>query len=149
MTERTSSDQNWANNNQAYSILLPTVGGTPTALNYYQQETIEVTWNGPFTTLADLSFTRIGNVVVIKLEGFVNPSTATAIFTSVGSVPLRYRPSQQQFLCILGENAAAQSVLVLRVDTNGDIAITNVNATGFTNGSGNCGPRGCTVCYQL
>jgi len=79
------------------SLYLPTVGGTPTALNYYEEASpISVTWNwGANTTSANVTFIRIGNIVTANFAQiqWVGISGASTISSNASTIPTRFLPN--------------------------------------------------------
>jgi len=77
-------------------ILLPTTGGTPGNLSYYEQYNVTFTWTGIWATnpTNTVSMTRIGNVVTLTiLSGIFNPNASiSAAITAVTTIPARMRP---------------------------------------------------------
>ena len=71
-------------------ILLPTTGGIPEKLNYYEEYSNNITWTGPFTAIANIKITRIGKIVTVNITGISNTATANAAFLSAGAIPSRF-----------------------------------------------------------
>jgi len=78
------------------SLYLPTVGGTPSALNYYEEDTISVTWNwGANQTTANVTFMRIGNIVIVSMAQiqWASISGASIITSNTLTIPTRFLPA--------------------------------------------------------
>ncbi len=87
------------------SITLATSGGTPTALNYYEELSVSgVTFtDGSNTTTGTVTLTRIGRVVTMQVADITatggSANTNPPFFTfsgSAGSIPSRFAPTTTQ-----------------------------------------------------
>ena len=81
----------------ATSLTLPTTGGTPAALNYYEENTVfNVSMSTPDSTNHDLSITatRVGKLVTLHSNGLsVTSNSAARFVAAVGQIPSRFRPT--------------------------------------------------------
>ena len=80
----------------ATGLLLPSTGGTPTALTFYQEYSYSTTFTGAFTTSPiTIRMTRIGNVVNISSAASSSSGTVVANTTLATSTPIpsQFRPS--------------------------------------------------------
>ncbi len=89
-----------ATNTTTTNLFLPTSGGIPTSLTYYEEFKGTVTFtsnafNGSQTV--DMLLTRIGNLVTMQLSGFTATANGVAgsftTVTSGTSIPTRFRPN--------------------------------------------------------
>lgn len=76
-------------------IFLPTVGGTPTALNYYENISSSFAFGGiwpvPNNTIIDI--TRIGNLVVLNVyPGIIAAAIFGVVIVTLVAIPVRMRP---------------------------------------------------------
>lgn len=79
-------------NNEIY---LPTSGGTPSPLSYYEEYTELVTYAGGFTvnpTNQTVDIVKIGNIINVYIHPFAGVSNATTAITSSTLLPTRFRP---------------------------------------------------------
>lgn len=77
-------------------VILPTTGGTASALTYYQEsEAITFSVSGPWTARNwVVTFTRVGNIVTMTWPGL--SAAVTSIGNQINSsapIPVRYRPA--------------------------------------------------------
>lgn len=77
-------------------LLLPTVGGTPALLDYYESGSMAVTWTGAFTTPqpGNVGFSRIGKTVTLFF-GTENAAqdSAGSVFLASGTIPSELQPT--------------------------------------------------------
>jgi hypothetical protein len=75
-------------------IQLPTTGGTPTTLNYYEAGTFTLTLSGIWSAsqTGTVRFVRIGNLVTLTLPTIQATQNTSAIITMSG-IPSRFLPS--------------------------------------------------------
>ena len=82
-------------------IYLPTSGGTPSALNYYEESALLVTTfqangnGGSFTTITQY-LTRIGNMCFLMCPTIRLNSNGYDIISSLAVIPPRFRPLNEQ-----------------------------------------------------
>jgi len=79
-------------------VLLPTTGGTATALAYYEEYNHVTTWSGPIATTAAITcpITRVGRMVTIKIPSVNGTGNGTSSNLSMTtSPPARFCPTVQ------------------------------------------------------
>jgi hypothetical protein len=81
------------------TVSFPTTGGTPTALNYYEDYSENIEFNGDFgltpTPNPSVRFVRIGAMVMMTVPTFSEPVSVTPASSSLASltnIPARFRP---------------------------------------------------------
>lgn len=74
------------------ALTLQTTGGTPTALNYYEEGTFNLTFTGPHTAIVACNFVRIGKMVNFNMNWTTNQVSAGGFFTTNG-LPARLAPA--------------------------------------------------------
>jgi len=74
------------------ALTLQTTGGTPTALNYYEEGTFNLTFTGPFTAVVACNFVRIGKMVNFNMNWTTNQTGVGGFFTTNG-LPARLVPA--------------------------------------------------------
>lgn len=78
------------------SVLLPTSGGTPTALTFYEElsTTVDFT-SGMFAgaLTANVQFTRVGNMVTMLLSSATTTANGTPGVLTSTVIPARFRPN--------------------------------------------------------
>lgn len=105
------------------SITLATAGGTPTALNYYEEFSTTITWTGACisgSTTTTMDLTRIGRSVFMTIGTLSATGTGNAsTIVSSGAIPSRFRPAT---------NLVAAAVNVLYT-TNAGLGVLNVTSS--------------------
>ena len=95
----------------AGGYMLPTSGGTATALNYYEVYNYSTTFSGPATTpTVHFKIVRVGNqVTMTQTDGFVSitPSTSTFFYSNT-NLPSRFIPAANLYLPIVVTNNGSQ-----------------------------------------
>jgi len=111
-TDFTATNTNTTNltatNVNATSILLPTTGGTPTSLNYYEEysQNVDFKGSGPGpiagTQTVLINIVRAGKLVTMNLAGFIAAGNGSVGFLTSASTPLpaRFRPAANQVYMI-------------------------------------------------
>lgn len=74
------------------AVTLQTTGGTPTALNYYEEGSFNLTFTGPFTTTVSCNFVRVGKSVNFNMNWSTNVASTGTFFTT-SSLPARLAPA--------------------------------------------------------
>src|SRR5271156_1062875 len=125
------------------NLQFPTVGGTPSDLNYYEEfGPLPITFTGPWgagiTYIRNVNITRIGRIVTFSLdalEQFVTGAGANADITTSGNViPARFIPSPTAdetapvyvTIPIFDQNSSRLGSL--RIQTDGTMIITSTQA---------------------
>ena len=78
------------------SLYLPTSGGTPSALNYYEEYSMTTTFQGlwAINQTGTVKFVRSGSIVSMFIPYIANTGNATvASFTNNSDLPTRFRPT--------------------------------------------------------
>ncbi len=79
------------------SILLPTSGGTPTGLDYYEEYTASVNFVGPqgaTTIAATINIVRVGKSVTMNVSDILFPAaTVASPITSTNAIPSQFQPT--------------------------------------------------------
>ena len=81
------------------NILLPTTGGTATALNYYEEATTSIALapsiGGAYVYNGNVYIIRIGKIITIRIPSFSgNTLGGYMIAAAASGIPLRFRPTQ-------------------------------------------------------
>jgi len=133
------------------SIKLTTTGGTPTALDFYENFTQNITFTGPWAAnqTVSISLTRIGNIVTLFFTQNITTagSVLNQFITSTSNLPARFAPTAA---------GAAVAMTVFSVNTNGvggEFIVSTagaitiaVNGTATFPGTGTTGfPTGCVT----
>jgi len=124
-------------------LLLPTSGGTPAGLNYYEENYTHTTnWTGPWTatqTSKVTKLTRIGNIVNMRIQYFAGAASVNTFITMTTNIPSRFRPPSYTIWAIpVIDNTT--DVMGLMVYDNGvpGFQVYLMNFVNFT-ASGSCG----------
>lgn len=124
------------------TLQFPTTGGTPASLDYYEELNTTFAFTGPFSQSMTVRLVRIGKLVMMAWQDFVNASTGAGLLTSSGAVPSRFRPySNFGRSGNIGQNASSniETIFIEVVAGTGTINIgLTVNKNNFS-GTGNCG----------
>jgi hypothetical protein len=112
----------------ATSIKLPTLGGTPTGLNYYEQYDHTFSFVGPVTVGPyGLHLTRVGNMITYYCANSPLLATVTASqFTWSASVvlPARFRPVTAINTLVVGRNNNVLTLMNVVIDNAGNMIIS-------------------------
>lgn len=112
------------------ALKLPTVFGTPSSLNNYQQITFTTSFSGPIVGTSTFRITRIGNKIFMDGDEFLTNSTADATYiSSTSPLPLQFRPAFNRQVPIFGSNADVTNFIVvtLNILTSGFILFSGIN----------------------
>jgi hypothetical protein len=121
------------------TVSFPTSGGTPAALNYYETFTSTIDFKVPWTlgvNTVNISFTRIGNLVTMRLQGFISIAdfspTAASSIDSTSAIPARFRPifpdTVQVYTTV--ENVATTLTGIVFIHASGVINIFRLTVNG-------------------
>ena len=132
------------------TIYFVTSGGTPTALNYYEEGSFTITLSGIWSSsqTGTVYFVKCGNMVILNFPSIYATSTSTNII-GVSGVPTRLQPARTQGFPIRVYVSGAISTTMGWADWNisGSYNIYATAAGGyFPSGSSN-GLYECTVSY--
>jgi len=117
-------------------LLLPTSGGTPTLLDYYEEYIHTTTWSGPITTTGNTTvrIVRIGKNVTIQLPQFTGTgnNTNTKLLMNT-NIPTQFRPSsdiawESAWIIVMGANMIGE----FRIFTSGQCAFNSQFGLGWT-----------------
>jgi len=132
----------------AAGIQLPTSGGTPSTLNYYE-DTVSLTFvlSGPWASSRNfpVTFSKIGKIVFANWTDLSPVATTSSSVINSGLtggsvfIPTRYAPSVERYFCVQVYNGLLSGTV-----TNGEFAVkhggngwfisfTNSGNGGFTN----------------
>jgi hypothetical protein len=115
------------------SILLATVGGTATALNYYEMYSDSVSFSGPWAApqIAALRITRVGNIVHVKIDPSAAAFSAGMVATSTAAIiPARFRPAANVLVLQNIVENGNPVVGVVSMSSAGTIVIGNLGVAG-------------------
>ena len=136
------------------AIVLPTIGGTASSLDFYQQATLSTTFTDSSLTTGTIVFnlTRIGNIVTLTQQtADTTTSNYTAngagYFTSNTAIPANFRPPNGVTFSMLVYNGGYADGYVT-ITTGGLIYIRNT-AIGNFNASGQIGWFGWSVSWAV
>jgi hypothetical protein len=77
-------------------LILPTSGGTPSLLDYYEELSLAVTVTGAFSTTTSIKARRLGNIVTIVFPAMLNTATtATYLRINFSFSPSSLYPSPE------------------------------------------------------
>jgi hypothetical protein len=133
-------------------IALPTVGGTPTILTYYEQVNFNSVLAGALGTAAPTcigNLTRIGNVVTYNYQVTTGLASSTAQIVWATNLPARFTPSVQRDLVIGTQNGAVFAAGLLRILTTGQIQCFSTIGTGSFTSGGTVGFYGGCVSWTI
>lgn len=131
---------NMSGNINGTSILLPTTGGIPTPLTYYEEFAGVATFTSTaFTGMqtATMNITRVGKAVSLTLQPFTvtaNGSAGGYIIAAAGTVPSRFLFTLATLPGVFGLfNAFSNgtSLGFIRIANDGSITLGLYNTTGF------------------
>jgi len=90
----TTSSPTFATQTLTTGLLLPTTGGTPATLNFYEVYQGTHTWSGIWASsiTANVTYIRIGNMVTVTFQRAYTTATTASLITS-DAIPARFRPS--------------------------------------------------------
>lgn len=137
------------------ALFLPTVGGTPTGMKYYEVAPQTLTFAGPFTGTTAATFTRVDNMVFVKIGNVTGKSTAkTNTFITLSGVPTRFIPKEGHSCRITGMTDGVNIGVNATIAINGTIICNVERVTGSvvrTDGvfTGMCGLLNSTFFYPL
>lgn len=129
-----------------------TPGYVPTALNYYEEATVNTTWGGPWANQnVTLKFVRIGKAVTMSFSVIdVAVTAAGNAIQSTAPIPDRFFPAQLTTSIIEvvdGVNNAAKKNGTFQLNTTGDVFITSNNRATFS--STYAGVSGGSICWLV
>ncbi len=133
------------------NLLLPTTGGTPSPLNYYEELTLPVTYSGPWAVSQnrDIKITRIGRIVTLLFESVLQVATVNINITVTGTIPARFRPqstadSNETWYSIPITDNTIVSTVFMSILNTGAITITHVYS-----GAGSSGFNNLSISYSV
>jgi hypothetical protein len=137
----------------AQGIDLPTFGGTPATLNYYDKGTFNATWTGAFTNpeVDIIKFSRLGDRVTLEIPGAsAGQNSADTVTVPAGTVPPALRPlsANQVMPCIDLVDNLTPVIGVLKVNTDGSMEISKLDSGVFA-GAGNLDWKNFPATYIL
>jgi hypothetical protein len=123
-------------------IKLPTSGGTPSLLNFYEEWSDVFTFTNIFSVnqIALVKLVRVGTMITMVVSGTLatasGSSSATCVSTGSVVIPSRFRPSTSTHCGICNAiNNSASTPARIQVSTGGVITITVISTTWGTSGS--------------
>jgi hypothetical protein len=119
-------------------LLLPSSGGTATALTHYETGTLTTDWSGAIpATGGNISFTRIGNIVVLRVPVFAATATSSGTISNGNALFSRLRPTTSTAFIYQARNGASPIVAHGIVDSSGFITLYAgmSGSNTFTNGN--------------
>jgi hypothetical protein len=139
--------------NAGNSLYLPTTGGTPSALNYYEEYAYSTVWTGPHSSPSfNYQVTRIGRVVTITqttVSGTINNCTASVPATNFTKLPAQFRPgSGVNPVFLLWVQDGTFQLGTLEIDSSGNMDIAPASHPTFTNGN-NWGFLNFSISYSI
>ena len=121
------------------TIYFPTTGGTPSALNFYEEFSDTMTLdsklfsggvNGPFT----YELRRIGKIVVMSMQGFQftvdNSDDDYFVTTSGEEIPTRFRPNRTYSYVKVVQQYSKIIVGTISISTTGVVAFSRCGVDG-------------------
>jgi hypothetical protein len=77
-------------------LVLPTTGGTPTVLNYYEEANLSIAATGAISTTLTGSIVRVGAMVMINVTptAQITSLSGTTIDVAAGQLPARFNPAR-------------------------------------------------------
>ena len=114
---------NVANNTEGIKLNNNTASYTPTLLNYYEKAVVSTNFTGSNSFTVNLTYTRIGDTVFVKIPAYTGASNSTGVISGLGIVPTRFRPSgiTVPTISVIKNNNRQNGASV--VYTNGDLYI--------------------------
>lgn len=123
------------NLNVAVQINLPTTGGTPAPLNYYEEYNAPITMGGPVAnTTSQVWIYRIGKICVLILNGVTGAANGSGgFFASTSSIPSRFFPITGASVNCNVLSGVTDSIGICTLDTLGSIKIfSDATFAGFS-----------------
>lgn len=146
------------------SISMPTSGGTPTTLNYYEEGSFSIDFTassssaagnggsgGPYTA----KFIRIGKIVTISFPSMASMTTGSVArqsFLAASTVPSQIRPVAAQYGTCLMLAAGSTLMGTWNITTSGEIDLykdINLGGATWATGTANQGALGFSVTYAI
>lgn len=136
------------------SLLLPTTGGTPSNLNYYEEFTFTTTYRyggGAILPNVSSSIVRIGNIVTFRFPNLqIAAANATGSITGDTALPSRFRPATTTDLVIAGTDNGSLIPIFIEINSiTGILTIKPLNSAGAFGGGLSTGPQSSGVSYSL
>lgn len=138
------------------SILLATTGGTPTALNFYEEYSASVNATGIWASgqSCEVRIIRIGSLVTLHcykpgVAGVVNTANSAGVIT-VGSnvIPARFRPTATILMPTNNLDNNVNNTGRLEISTAGALQVKSVSGGNFS-GTGSSGFGNFTCSYTI
>jgi hypothetical protein len=142
-------------------LQLPTSGGTPTTLNYYEEGTFVANFNASAgvsgsNTSKTITYTRIGRMVTLYMAGITNMTsgtTAVLFATAASTVPTRLIPASNLKwpTQAVFNNTFSTTCGEFAVQTDGSLRIFRDigESTSWTATTTNCGMADTAVTYSI
>jgi len=132
------------------NVYLPTSGGTPSSLNYYEEAPFSYAVGGALVSLnLTGTFARINGLVVMNFTALSGSSAgAYTLFMAAASVPVRFRPSVDVYAgCYIMSNSAV-TIGTVKIQSDGAIVFYSGASSNFS-ASGNAGVYKCSITYAM
>lgn len=114
------------------NILMPTIGGTPSNFNYYEEldTTLDFTGNFAGTQQVACKYTRVGRMVTVSMEPFTVAANAVGGINSA-AIPTQFRPivANVSFISPVRNNSVTTAGGVT-LTTGGVFAFNRLDLTG-------------------
>lgn len=121
-------------------IQLPTSGGTPSTLSYYEEFTFTPTFTGAWSNTMTVRYVRIGKQVTVVLNQRTLPAISGSTLVSTNGIPTRFQPNTTLTMpCTVLNNSIYEIGSILFDETNGVITIGAGNNLNSFSSSGSCG----------
>lgn len=148
------------NGNNTYSgtatfssgVLLPTTGGTPATLNYYEEGTHSTTltgiWAAPIGPTT-VTVRRVGKVVTLQFTQLSSAANTASSITFTTLLPAKWRPTTDVNDKLYIIDNTTQKFGLINITASGAVTIYTTPALANFAGSGTSGILPCVVTYQI
>jgi hypothetical protein len=97
------------------------IGGSASGLA--PPRTIVASFTGPYPVTSSIVLTHVGNVVYAKISAVTGTSTAAAVFTATGAIPVDLRPASSVYLEGIVVVGAAHAKGCVTIASNGTMTV--------------------------
>lgn len=135
-------------------LYLPTSGGTAALLNYYETETLSVTWTGVWSVGqgGTIYLTKLGRMVVLHTLQTNAAGNTAALVTTSTLIPARYLPNSGSNIWYHEMPVVSNGTIVsggISISTGGTITIYGTASFGNFPASGSNGVACTSVCWTV
>lgn len=116
------------------NLQLPTAGGTPSNLNYYESTVLSQSYTGIWAApqTGNIFMSRLGDIVTLTFNSVFSNASISSVIGVTTPLPVRFRPSTNKFFLVSGLDNNADGLTSLVIASNGTISFSY----NYTNYSG-------------